>query len=153
MSYLNNILCCYSLNESFPEKTWQKFKNCLSSQRNLPNLKQNLFELDVYGFTILEEVLSPDDVSAMKEALIQLCNLHGEDRGNCIHISNLLVRDPIFFQSYRSSKSIASVGSLYGTCQAITFDYRQPERPNRSAGRSGSTDTWRHFRWLDENGW
>jgi hypothetical protein len=61
-------------------------------------LKQNLFELDVYGFTILEEVLSPDDVSAMKEALIQLCNLHGEDRGDCIHISNLLVRDPIFFK-------------------------------------------------------
>ena len=61
-------------------------------------MKQNLFELDVYGFTIVEGVLPIDEVFAMKAALIRLCEQDGEDRSDCLHVSNLLVKDPIFFK-------------------------------------------------------
>ena len=62
------------------------------------DMKQSLFELDVYGFTIVEDVLSIDEVFAMKAALIRLCEQDEEDRGDCLHVSNLLVKDPIFFK-------------------------------------------------------
>ena len=60
-------------------------------------MKQNLFEFDVYGFTIVEGVLPIDEVFAMKSALIRLCEQDEEDRGDCLHVSNLLVKDPVFF--------------------------------------------------------
>ena len=35
------------------------------------SLTQAKYELDVYGFTLIEDVLSADEVAAMKEALIR----------------------------------------------------------------------------------
>ena len=33
----------------------------------MSDLKQELFEIDVYGFTILENVLTPDEAAEMRE--------------------------------------------------------------------------------------
>lgn len=64
----------------------------------MANLKQALFEIDVYGFTIVENVLDPDEVAEMKEVLIRLADEKGADRGDCIHISNLPIMDTAFFK-------------------------------------------------------
>ncbi len=34
----------------------------------------------------------------MKAALIRLCEQDGEDRSDYLHVSNLLVKDPVFFK-------------------------------------------------------
>ena len=65
----------------------------------MSNLKQELFEIDVYGFTILENILTPDEVMEMREVLIRLVDEKGVDRGDCIHISNLPTMDTVFFKT------------------------------------------------------
>jgi ectoine hydroxylase-related dioxygenase (phytanoyl-CoA dioxygenase family) len=56
-------------------------------------------EIEIYGFTTLEGVLSDDEVAAVKEALIRCEREHGEDHrfgGTARHVSNLPVLDPVF---------------------------------------------------------
>ncbi len=65
----------------------------------MSNLRQELFEIDVYGFTILENVLAPDEVAEMKAVLVRLVDEKGVDRGDCIHISNLPTMDTVFFKT------------------------------------------------------
>ena len=62
--------------------------------------EQAIYELDVYGFTIATEVLTPQEVDAFRDALIRLDNEVGDERtgpGSCRHVSNLPTLDPIFF--------------------------------------------------------
>lgn len=57
-------------------------------------------EIDVYGFCLIQDVLTPDQVRSMKEVLIRLNETVGEERvgpGSCRHVSNLPVLDPVFF--------------------------------------------------------
>ena len=70
----------------------------------MSNLKQELFEIDVYGFTILENILVPNEVVEMKEVLIRLIEEKGVDRGDCIHIANLPTMDPVFFKTIDHSR-------------------------------------------------
>ena len=59
-----------------------------------------LYELDVYGFTVVESVLSGDQIESMRRVLIRLNDEVGEERGgegSCRHVSNLPTLDPIFF--------------------------------------------------------
>ena len=64
--------------------------------KGVSDMKQNLFELDVYGFTI--RCFNNRRILAMKAALIRLCEQDGEDRSDYLHVSNLLVKDPVFFK-------------------------------------------------------
>ncbi len=59
-----------------------------------------VYELDVYGFTIVESVLTAEQVAEMRRVLIRLNDEVGEERGgegSCRHVSNLPTLDPIFF--------------------------------------------------------
>lgn len=59
-----------------------------------------VYELDVYGFTAVERVLTDDQIASMRETLMRLADEVGEERGgegSCRHVSNLPTLDPIFF--------------------------------------------------------
>ena len=59
-----------------------------------------VYELDVYGFTVVEGVMSADEVESMRRVLIRLNEEVGEERegaGSCRHVSNLPTLDPVFF--------------------------------------------------------
>ncbi|MDE2848622.1 MAG: hypothetical protein OXO51_18095, partial [Gemmatimonadota bacterium] len=51
-----------------------------------------VYELDLYGFTVVERVLSDDQVESMRRVLIRLSEEVGEERegeGSCRHVANL----------------------------------------------------------------
>ena len=59
-------------------------------------------EIEVYGFTILERVLTKEQAVEMREALIRCEQKVGTDyqhRGTARHVSNLPTLDPIFFKA------------------------------------------------------
>jgi ectoine hydroxylase-related dioxygenase (phytanoyl-CoA dioxygenase family) len=59
-------------------------------------------EIEVYGFTILERVLTEEQAVEMREALIQCEQQAGTDhkhRGTARHVSNLPTLDPVFFKA------------------------------------------------------
>ncbi|MBM3264397.1 MAG: phytanoyl-CoA dioxygenase family protein [candidate division Zixibacteria bacterium] len=63
-------------------------------------MEKFVLELEVYGFTLVEEVLSAEEVADMKKVLIRLNEEVGEELlapGACRHVSNLPTLDPIFF--------------------------------------------------------
>jgi ectoine hydroxylase-related dioxygenase (phytanoyl-CoA dioxygenase family) len=65
----------------------------------VPETERAIQEIEVYGFTIVEGVLSPDEIAATKEALIRCEREFGEDHrfgGTARHVSNLPVLDPMF---------------------------------------------------------
>ena len=65
----------------------------------MPTLQQAFWEMDVYGFTLLEEVLSPADVEAMRGSLAALAEKIGDEQrflGQAGHVSNLPTLDPLF---------------------------------------------------------
>ena len=62
--------------------------------------QQAIYEIDLYGFTIVKEVLTPDEVASLTEALIRSEQEVGETRpapGACLHVANLPILNPIFF--------------------------------------------------------
>ena len=62
--------------------------------------EQALAELDIYGFTVVRDVLDTDQVQAMKDALIRCENEVGTEhrnRGMARHVANLPTLDPVFF--------------------------------------------------------
>jgi ectoine hydroxylase-related dioxygenase (phytanoyl-CoA dioxygenase family) len=61
-----------------------------------------ILEIDIYGFAILEQVLEPDEVTAMRDALIRCEREVGTDhthRGSARHVANLPTLDPVFFKT------------------------------------------------------
>jgi ectoine hydroxylase-related dioxygenase (phytanoyl-CoA dioxygenase family) len=59
-------------------------------------------EIEVYGFTILERVLTEEQAVEMREALIRCEQQAGTDhkhRGTARHVSNLPTLDPVFFKA------------------------------------------------------
>lgn len=61
-----------------------------------------IFEIDVFGFTILERVLTEDQAIEMREALIRCEKEVGTDsdnRGKARHVANLPTLDPVFFKT------------------------------------------------------
>ena len=68
----------------------------------MSDIQQHLFELNVYGFTIVEGVLSTDVAHAMREALIKCEEKFGTEtahRGTASHVANLPIMDRIFHQT------------------------------------------------------
>ena len=62
-------------------------------------LQQSVMEIEVYGFTLLENVLSSEDAAEMREALIRCEREVGTEhrhRGAARHVSNLPVLDRVF---------------------------------------------------------
>ena len=66
------------------------------------DLQQEKFEIEVYGYTIIKNVLTEDLASEIRDVLIHLDQQHGTDHrhlGTARHIANLPTYDPIFFQT------------------------------------------------------
>jgi ectoine hydroxylase-related dioxygenase (phytanoyl-CoA dioxygenase family) len=62
--------------------------------------EQSVQEIEIFGFTILDAVLSSGEVAAMQEALIRCDREAGTDhthRGTARHVANLPTLDPVFF--------------------------------------------------------
>src|SRR5690242_17191356 len=66
----------------------------------MSEMERAIREIEIYGFTVLEHVLTPDEVLAMKAALIRCEQEYGTDHqfgGTARHVSNLPTLDPVFF--------------------------------------------------------
>ena len=75
-------------------------------------------EVDVYGFTILESVLSRDDADAMRESLIECMAEHGTDsnhRGTAGHVANLPVMDKVFWPTIDHPRTLPILEHFLGT--------------------------------------
>jgi ectoine hydroxylase-related dioxygenase (phytanoyl-CoA dioxygenase family) len=66
------------------------------------SLQQHIYELDIYGFTVVERVLTPEEAGEMRKVLIRCEQEMGTPhthRGTARHVSNLPTLDPIFFKT------------------------------------------------------
>lgn len=66
----------------------------------MSDLKQALFEIELYGFTLLEGILTAEEVTAIRavnERLLESAGADQEFMGRAGHISNLPTLDPIYF--------------------------------------------------------
>jgi ectoine hydroxylase-related dioxygenase (phytanoyl-CoA dioxygenase family) len=66
----------------------------------MDELRQALFEIELYGFTLLEGVLSADGAAAIRAVTARLLESHGADlefMGRAGHVTNLPTLDPIYF--------------------------------------------------------
>jgi ectoine hydroxylase-related dioxygenase (phytanoyl-CoA dioxygenase family) len=75
-------------------------------------------EIDIYGFTVLEGVLSADEAAAMRAALIECEKRDGTEslhRGTASHVANLPTMDPIFFPTIDHPRVLPILEHFLGT--------------------------------------
>ncbi len=66
------------------------------------NHQQHVFELDIYGFTVVENVLTTEEATEMREALIRCEREVGTEsahRGSARHVANLPTLDRVFHKT------------------------------------------------------
>ena len=83
----------------------------------MDEFEQKRTELDIYGFTVIENVLSTDEVSEMREALIKAESSHVTEnghRGTAGHVSNLPIHDPVFFKCIDHAKVLPFFEAIMG---------------------------------------
>ena len=74
-------------------------------------------EIEVYGFTIIERVLPPEESEPIKQALIRCEREVGEDHtflGTARHLSNLPTLDPLFFPVIDHPRILPIVEAILG---------------------------------------
>ena len=65
----------------------------------MSELQQAFWEMDVYGFTLLDSVLNTDEIEAMRDSLTHWEDQVGDEQrflGRAGHVSNLVALDPVF---------------------------------------------------------
>ena len=65
----------------------------------MSDLQQAFWEMDIYGFTLLDNVLSADEVTTMRQQLTHWEAQVGDEQrflGRAGHVSNLPALDPVF---------------------------------------------------------
>ncbi|MAA68945.1 MAG: hypothetical protein CL915_09345 [Deltaproteobacteria bacterium] len=83
----------------------------------MESLEQALLEMEVYGFTLLEEVLNPEEVSHLKECLIRCYERTGHEQsfmGTAGHVSNLPAQDHAFFFLLDHPKTLPILEAILG---------------------------------------
>ena len=73
--------------------------------------------MEVYGFTLLEEVLNPEEVSHLKECLIRCYERTGHEQnfmGTAGHVTNLPTQDPLFFPLLDHPKILPILEAILG---------------------------------------
>ena len=68
----------------------------------MQNHRQHIFELDIYGFTVVENVLTTKEAAEMREALIRYEREVGTEtghRGSARHVANLPTLDRVFHKA------------------------------------------------------
>lgn len=79
--------------------------------------EQKVLELKVYGFTIVEGVLSAEEVEEMRAFLEQAEKEIGVEmlhRGTAGHIANIVTLDPIFFKCVDHPKVLPYIEAIMG---------------------------------------
>ena len=86
-------------------------------------LETNLAELEAYGFTVIEGALPREDVTALREKILELAearmgrkiDLDGESEHSGVElIPYLLFKDPVFKKAVLSEKQLALITYLLG---------------------------------------
>jgi ectoine hydroxylase-related dioxygenase (phytanoyl-CoA dioxygenase family) len=80
-------------------------------------LDQALLEMEVYGFTLLEDVLNPEEVSCLKESLLRCYERTGREQnfmGTAGHVSNLPTHDQNFFYLLDHPKTLPILEAILG---------------------------------------
>jgi hypothetical protein len=83
----------------------------------MTDLNQAFFEMDVYGFTLLQDVLSVDQVTKMREVLIDLETKLGEEQrflGRAGHVSNLPALDPVYHSLIDHGRTLPVIEHVLG---------------------------------------
>lgn len=83
----------------------------------MDNLQQHLYEMEFYGFTLIENVLSADEVSNLRAALIRCEQETGHEQGflgTASHVANLPGRDPLFLDLVDHPKVMPVVEGVMG---------------------------------------
>ena len=73
--------------------------------------------MEVYGFTLLEEVLNPEEVSHLRECLIRCYERTGHEQnfmGTAGHVTNLPTQDPLFFPLLDHPKILPILEAILG---------------------------------------
>ena len=86
----------------------------------MSDLQQAFWEMDVYGFTLLESVLDEAEIEAMCQSLTHWeAQVGGEQRflGRAGHVSNLVALDPIFHPIIDHPRTLPIIEHVLG--QAI----------------------------------
>ncbi|MEM7533154.1 MAG: phytanoyl-CoA dioxygenase family protein [Chloroflexota bacterium] len=82
------------------------------------NLQQALYEVEIYGFTLVENVLSGEEVIAMREALIRAESTVGDEQrflGKASHVANLPTLDSLFLEIVDHPKIMPVLEGVLGT--------------------------------------
>jgi len=81
------------------------------------NLKQALYEMDIYGFTLIPDVLSAAEVAALRATLIRCEEAVGDEQrflGKASHVSNLPTLDPLFHSLIDHPKILPILEAVLG---------------------------------------
>ena len=84
----------------------------------MSDLKQAFLEMDVYGFTLLENVLDAGAVKAMRETLAELEAQVGDEQqflGRAGHVSNLVTLDQSFLPIVDHPRTLPVIEHVLGT--------------------------------------
>ena len=79
--------------------------------------KKAIQEIEIYGFTILERVLTEEESVEMRQALIRCEREFGEDhvhRGSARHVSNLPVLDSVFHRIINHPRTLPILEHFLG---------------------------------------
>lgn len=102
----------------------------------MSTLNQAFFELDVYGFTLVKNVLSADTVAAMRDTLIEWEAKVGHEQrflGEASHVTNLPTLDPIFHQTIDHPQVLPIVEQVLGKAIILGSLNARIVRPNDGA--------------------
>lgn len=99
----------------------------------MSDLQQAFWEMDVYGFTLLEQVLSPDEVETMRERLIHWeAQVGGEQHflGQAGLVTNLPALDPTFHPIIDHPRTLPIIEHVLGQLIILGSLNARIVRPN-----------------------
>ena len=79
--------------------------------------EQKVTELKLYGYTVVDEVLSPSEVDEMREFVINMeerIGVESQHRGSARHLANLINLDPMFFKVIDHEKVLPLIEAIMG---------------------------------------
>jgi len=83
----------------------------------MDDFNQKLMELKVYGFTIIENVLTSNEAKELQQALISIEDKYGTEsqhRGTASHVANLVTYDSKFFKCIDHPKVLPYLEAVMG---------------------------------------
>ena len=83
----------------------------------MSDLEQQLFDIEIFGFTLVRDVLSAAEVAAIRAVNERLLNSDGEDlvfHGRAGHITNLPTLDPVYFPCIDHPKVLPLLEAVMG---------------------------------------